>query len=159
MGCSSYQIGQQALYRPDVRTVHVPIFESASFRRNLGERLAEAVGREIDLKTPYRVAPASEADSILRGRIVNEQKRVIAEDMFDIPRVIETQMIAVIDWIGPQGELLAHSITVPLDKFELSLAGADQFIPEAGQSVATSQQEVIEELAQEIVAQMEMPPW
>ncbi len=36
---------------------------------------------------------------------------------------------------------------------------AEQFIPEAGQSVATAYQESIEELAEQIVAQMELPPW
>ncbi len=46
-GCAGYQVGQQALYRPDVQTVHVPIFESNSFRRNLGEQLAEAWRRRL----------------------------------------------------------------------------------------------------------------
>jgi hypothetical protein len=158
-GCAGYQIGQQAMYRPDVRTVHVPVFESVSFRRNLGERLTEAVATEIELKTPYRVVGADRADSVLRGRIVSETKRVIAEDQFDVPRLIETDMVAQVDWIGPQGELLSHTITIPLDQYELRIGGSEQFIPEAGQSVATAQQEVIEELAEQIVAQMEIPPW
>ena len=39
-GCATpYQIGNRSLYPQDVHTVYVPIFESDSFRRNLGERL------------------------------------------------------------------------------------------------------------------------
>lgn len=158
-GCAGYQIGQQALYRPDVRTVHVPVFESTSFRRHLGERLAEAVASEIETKTTYRVLPADRADSVLQGRIVTEEKRVIAEDQFDVPRVIDAQMVVIVDWYGPQGELLANNITVPLDDYDLTVGQSEQFIPEAGQSVATAQQELIEELAEQIVSQMEMPPW
>ena len=137
-GCAGYQVGQQALYRPDVRTVHIPIFESNSFRRNLGERLTEAVATEIDLKTPYRVVGPERADSVLRGRIVSETKKMIAEDKFDIPRVIEAQMMVEFDWVGPTGQLLAHALTVPIDDYQLRVMQADHFIPESGQSVATA---------------------
>ena len=37
-GCATYQIGNRSLYPQDVHTVYVPIFDSDSFRRNLGER-------------------------------------------------------------------------------------------------------------------------
>jgi hypothetical protein len=152
-------VGQRSLYRTDVRTVHVPVFESVSFRRNLGERLAEAVAIQIDLRTPYRVASADQADSVLRGRIVNETKRVIAEDRFDVPRVIETELVVQVDWVGPQGELLANSITVPLDQYQLLVGQSEQIIPEGGQSVNGQQQQAIQELAEQIVSQMELPPW
>ena len=35
-GCAQYQVGPQSLYAPDVTTVYVPIFESHSYRRYLG---------------------------------------------------------------------------------------------------------------------------
>ena len=35
-GCAGYKLGNQNLFRPDVRTVHVPIIESESFRQGLG---------------------------------------------------------------------------------------------------------------------------
>ena len=44
-GCAGYQIGNRALYRPDIRTVHVPVVQSDSYRRYLGERLTEASGQ------------------------------------------------------------------------------------------------------------------
>lgn len=158
-GCAGYRVGQQALYRPDIHTISVPIFESNSFRRNLGEQLTEAVVKEIQLKTPYRVVSGDRADSVLRGRILYEGKRTIAEDKFDVPRVIEGEMVCQVDWVGPQGELLTNRITVPLADYELRVGQTETFIPEGGQSVATAYQEMIQQNAQQIVEQMEMPPW
>lgn len=159
VGCAGYQVGQQALYRPDIRSVHVPIFESNSYRRYLGERLSEAVAREIELKTPYRVVSAERADSVLRGRILVESKKTVGEDRYDFPRLIEYETVATVEWIGPQGELLASTVTIPLDSLDLRIGGSEQFIPEAGQSVASTQQDVIEQLAEQIVSQMEIAPW
>ena len=64
-GCASYHVGTQSLYAPDVATVYVPMIESGSYRRDLGERLTEAVVKEIELKTPYKVVGTPAADSIL----------------------------------------------------------------------------------------------
>jgi hypothetical protein len=158
-GCAGYRVGQQALYRPDIHTVSVPIFDSNSFRRNLGEQLTEAVVKEIQLKTPYRVVTGDRADSMLRGRILYEGKRMIAEDKFDVPRVIEAEMVCQVDWIGPQGELLTNRITIPLADYDLRVGQTETFIPEGGQSVASAYQEMIQQIAEQIVEQMEMPPW
>ena len=76
-GCAGYQIGNQTLYPSHIRTVYVPMFESTSFRRNMGEQLTEAVQKEIELKTPYKVVHAPGADSVLSGRIARENKRVV----------------------------------------------------------------------------------
>src|SRR5437868_12374198 len=70
LGCAGYQIGNRALYRPDIRTVHVPMIQSDSYRRYLGERLTEAVVKEIELRTPYKVVDADSADSVLTVRLV-----------------------------------------------------------------------------------------
>src|SRR4030042_6722660 len=78
-GCAGYQIGNQTLYPGHIRTVYVPMFESTSFRRNLGERLTEAVMKEIELKTPYKVVGTPDADSVLTGRIVDGGKHLVGE--------------------------------------------------------------------------------
>ena len=64
-GCAGYQIGNRPLYRPDIRTVHVPVVQSESYRRYLGERLTEAIVKEIELRTPYKVVDEASADSVL----------------------------------------------------------------------------------------------
>ena len=78
-GCAGYQLGNRSLYRPDIRTVHVPMVQSDSYRRYLGERLTEAVVKEIELQTPYKVVDSDSADSVLSVRLVSDSKRVLAE--------------------------------------------------------------------------------
>ena len=60
-------MGAESLYAPDVQTVYVPMIESESFRRDLGERLTEAVVKEIELKSPFKVVGTPDADSIFCG--------------------------------------------------------------------------------------------
>jgi hypothetical protein len=88
-GCASYQVGARSLYAPDVSTVYVPIIESDSFRRDLGERLTEAVQKEIELKTPFKVVGNPDADSILSARLVSATKRITVENQNDDPRALE----------------------------------------------------------------------
>lgn len=154
-GCAGYQVGTRSLYRPDIRTVYVPMFESDSLRRNLGERLTEAVVREIELKTPYKVVHRTDADSILSARIVSDTKRVVAEDVNDIPRDIETDLIVQVDWSDHRGQYLMQEANFNFSTISFSVAQNANFIPEGGQSVATAHQEAIQRLAEQIVSQME----
>lgn len=157
VGCAGYQIGNQALYVPDISTVYVPIFESDSFRRNLGERLTEAVIKEIELKTPYKVVGNPNADSILTGRLIFDTKRVLVENNMDLPRQTERFFLVKVSWVDRQGNLLRNPAQAPLSPNLISIGQATTLVPEAGQSIATAGQEGIERLATQIVAMMEAP--
>ena len=148
-------MGTRSLYRPDIRTVYVPMFESDSLRRNLGERLTEAVVREIELKTPYKVVHRTDADSILTARVISDTKRVVAEDVNDIPRDIETDLIVQVDWTDHRGQFLMQDQNFNFSTISFSVAQNANFVPEGGQSVATAHQEAIQRLAEQIVSQME----
>lgn len=154
-GCASYQIGTRSLYRPDIRTVYVPMIESDSLRRNLGERLTEAVAKEIELKTPYKVVHRPDADSVLSARITSETKRVVSEERNDMPRNIETDLTVKVNWYDRRGEFLMQDTPFNFSAVEFSAAQNADFTPEAGQSVATAHQEAIQRLAEQIVSQME----
>lgn len=154
-GCAGYQIGTRSLYRPDIRTVYVPMFESDSLRRNLGERLTEAVAKEIELKTPFKVVHRPDADSVLSARITSETKRVVSEQVNDIPRNIETDLIVQVNWYDRRGELLIQDSQFTFSPMAFSAAQSSDFTPEGGQSVATAHQEAIQRLAEQIVSQME----
>src|SRR5689334_21141965 len=84
-GCIGYHVGTNSLYAPDVATVYVPMIESDSYRRDLGERLTEAVIKEIELKTPYKVVSTPNADSILTARLQQDTRRRIIENAFSDP--------------------------------------------------------------------------
>jgi hypothetical protein len=156
-GCTGLHVGQQSLYRPGIRTIYVPIFESESFRADLGERLTEAVEKQIELKTPYKVVHTPNADSVLRGRIIREHKRVLAENAFDEPRSIGVDLEVEVNWYDSQGGLILRNASFAYSPVAFTVAQTSILIPEAGQSIATAQQESVEELAKQIVEQMEIP--
>jgi hypothetical protein len=155
-GCASYQLGSRSLYRPDIRTIHVPIVESDSFRRNLGERLTEQLVKEIELKTQYKVVGAAEADSILTARIVSDSKKVLSENRFDEPRDIEADFFVQVSWVDRRGDLIMSHNDVPADPLLLNVSQTASFVPEGGQSLATAHQEAIHRLAEQIIGQMEL---
>ena len=154
-GCAAYRVGNHTLYRPDVQTIHVPVFQSDSLRAGLGERLTEAVVKEIELKTPYKVVCASDADSMLTGRIFSERKTVLGEDINDVPRNIGTELITRVRWESRNGDLLRENL-VALPPI-LQISQNANLIPEAGQSITTAHQYAIAQLAEQIVGQMEYP--
>lgn len=156
VGCASYRVGHQSLYRPDVRTVFVPVFESDSLRPNLGERLTEAVIREIQMRTPYKVVATPDADSTLSGTITRESKRVFARNIYNDSRGIAEELTAEVGWVSCRGDVLMQTTAIPFAPLGLSTVADSYFIPEAGQSLSTAQQDAIARMAREIVGQMEV---
>jgi hypothetical protein len=156
-GCMGYQVGAGSLYAPDVQTVYVPMIDSDSYRRDLGERLTEAVIKEIELKTPYKVVSTPDADSILSARLIRDTRRTIIENEFDDPRLLETEVLAEVTWINRRRQPLVPAQCVPVSPQLIEISANSNLIPEAGQSVQTSLQQAIERLAQQIVSTMEAP--
>lgn len=155
-GCVGYRVGRQALYRPDIQTVHVPVFTSESFRRHLGEWLTEAVSKEIERSTPYKVVGTSAADSVLQGRITSTNKRILSENVFDEPSELETDLVIQIQWLDRRGVTLIER-TFGIPDTLVTIMGTAALVPDAGQSIASAEQEVMVGLAAQIVGQMEMP--
>ncbi|MEX2169749.1 MAG: LPS assembly lipoprotein LptE [Pirellulales bacterium] len=156
-GCAAYQVGSETLYAPDVQTVYVPIIESNSFRRDLGERLTEAVIKDIELKTPYKVVGTPNADSVLSARLVSDQRNVLVENAFDTPRVMETMLHVEVTWINRRRLPIAPVQIVPLPPELVGMESSSALIGEVGQSVASAQNQAIERLAEQIVGTMEEP--
>jgi lipopolysaccharide assembly LptE-like protein len=157
VGCAAYHVGTQSLYAPDVTTVYVPMIESGSYRRDLGERLTEAVAKEIELKTPYKVVGTPAADSILQIRLIGDTRKTLAQNHFDDPRVSESDLYTEVSWVNRRREPIGTMRMVAMPQELVNIEASATLIPEVGQSVATSQQKAIERLAQEIVGTMEAP--
>ena len=150
-GCAGYHVGNQYLYRSDIRSVHVALFESDSYRRFLGQRLTEAVVKQIELSSPLTITEPQLAHSFIRGRIVNDAKTIVGENINDDARSLKLGWRVEVSWVDRAG--------VPLMQRQVLQISRDAtFIPEGGQSLSTAQQEIIERLARDIVGQMEMPP-
>jgi hypothetical protein len=155
-GCAGYQLGNRSLYRPDIRTVHVPMAVSDSYRRHLGEKLTEAVVKEIELKTPYKIVDSDSADSVLSLRLVSDGKRVLSENRFDEPRDIESDFFIQVSWLDRRGDLIMSHEDVPAAPLLLNIGQQSNFVPEGGQSLATAHQEALQRLAEQVVGQMEL---
>ena len=141
-------------------TIYVPLFQCDSFRMtpalDIGERLTEAVCKEIEKRTPFKVVDSSGADSILTGRIVADTKRMMVESPTDQSRMVEMNLQVLVTWADRGGAVLASgSIPVPAASVDVGQSAA--LVPEYGRSVVSTQQEGIVKMSQQIVGLMEEP--
>lgn len=155
-GCACYHFGADTLYPPDIHTVYVPMFESDSFRRDLGEQLTEAVCKEIEKRTPFKVVGSPNADSVLTGRIHADTKHVLVREPNNEGRVDEMGLVITVTWADRHG-VVQREGTVPLPPELVTLTQTNQLIPEYGQSTVTSLEKVMQGLAKKIVDLMEAP--
>ena len=151
-GCG-YVVGNP--YPVGIRTIHVPTFTNATFRRGYELQLTEAVHKEIQDRTPFRLVRASEADTILTGHIQSLEKRPTNQTRFDDPRELELQFIVEVRWEkAGTGELLKQQ-SIPVDQSTARILSNTSFTPETGQSLATATQQAVDKLARDIVGLME----
>lgn len=143
------------MYPCSIQTVYVPIFKSRVFRRGLEFQLTEAVAKEIEQKTPYKIVHSEDADTILKGEIKSVRKRVLFQTPEDEPRELEAALAVEVEWRDNRsGSLLCEGQTpgVPF------LVRADSlYAPELGQTAATAFQETVNKMAVQVVAMMEEP--
>jgi hypothetical protein len=156
-GCAGYQIGNQSLYPLEIHTVYVPVFKSVSFRRNLGERLTEAVVKEIENRTPYKVVNDPNADSVLTGSLTYEGKYTLVPGVTGDARESQVYMLVQISWADRKGRMLRDDQSIPLPEEFADAMGTGDVVPEVGQSISTAQQQAICRLATQIVGLMEKP--
>ena len=155
-GCACYHFGADTLYPPDIHTVYVPMFESDSLRRDLGEQLTESVCKEIERRTPFKVVGTPNADSVLTGRIITDTKHVIIREPNNEGRVIEMGMVVQVSWANRRGVVVREG-TVPVPPELVTLSQTNQLIPEYGASTASSLQKTMQGLATKVVDMMETP--
>ncbi|QDU58767.1 LPS assembly lipoprotein LptE [Aeoliella mucimassa] len=160
-GCANYRMGNESLYAPDIQTIYVPMIESDSYRRDLGERLTEAVINEVQLKTPYRVVSDPSADAVLSIKLNSDIRRTLVEDAFDATRLAENRLQAEVVYVNRRRAGFAMQAPMATPTYidmpaELGQVGdTSLMVPAVGQTVASSQQIAIERLAQQIVGSIE----
>ncbi len=154
-GCAGYMVG--GAYAPDVRTVHVPTFTTDSYRRGFELQLTEAVQKQIQSRTPYRLTKGPGADTRLTGHIVEVRKDVLTETRFDDPRELQLSLAVEVRWEDLRSGQVLSSRQMPLSGDAVQLIAHSEFAPEVGHSLATATQDVTESLARQIVSMMETP--
>lgn len=140
------------LYRPDIRTVHVEIFESREFRRGLEFLLTEALKKRIAADTPYRLADRETADTILKGEVLEVREAAFARDFRTrLPRDKQMTIVVRVQWQDQRsGEMLLAD--------DQRLASID-YLPPLGESQAYAEQKVVNRLAERIIARMYDDNW
>jgi len=139
--------GGGKLFRTDIRTVHVAMFETHEFRRNLEFMLTEAVKKRIATDTPYRVASAGNADTILSGEVLEVRQAALAPAFETrLPRDKQMTLVVRVEW----KDLLSGKVLV---EQPLLLEGID-YLPPAGESEPFAEQKVIERMAARIVSKL-----
>lgn len=155
-GCASYHFGNATLFPPDINTVYVPMIESRSFRPDLGEALTEAIDKEIEKQTPYKVVGSPNADSVLTAKLVQDSKRVIDLNRYDEARDTEVNYQVQVTWINRKGDVIYNG-AVPLPPEFTTIGASAPYIPEYGQSYSTSEYQAMQKLAKQVVGLMERP--
>lgn len=127
--------------------MHVEIFESKEFRRDLEFYLTEAVKKRIATDSPYQVASKEKADTILKGEILEERQAAFAPDFVSrLPRDKQLNLVVRVEWKD------LRSGQVLLDQ-PLLLSSAD-YLPPAGETEGYGQKIAMDRLAAKIVARM-----
>ena len=132
------------------------MFESASFRRDLGEQLTEAVAKEIEKRTPFKVVGSPNADSVLSGKIVADTKHSIVREPNNEGRDIETGLVIRVSWADRRGAPLREG-NVPVPAEMVNLTETTQLVPEYGNSTTVALQQTMQKVAAKIVDMMQVP--
>jgi len=151
-GCGNYTIKDQ--YRQGVKTVFVPIWTRGPkvYRRDLEQRLSEAIVKRIELDTPYKTTTKDRADTELRGKITLIEQRVLSKNPeTGEARELEVTFTLAFAWKDLRsGEVLAED-----SNFKVS----DNYIPHPPirEDFFQGSEAVINRVARRIVETMEVP--
>jgi hypothetical protein len=140
----------RSLYNSSIKTVAVPMWRNQTFRRQLEFRLTEAIDKNIEATTPYRLASRSTADSVLTGTIVSVQENVLNSNFqTNLPQ--QTQVSIAVDFTWR--DLRTGKILEVRKNFSASASE----VPAIGTQLPDAEQIAIERLARRIVDSMQKP--
>ena len=132
----------------DIQTVHVEMFHSKEFRRELEFRLTEALIKRIELDTPYRIVPAETADASLTGELLKVENRTFGNEYdTDLPREIGSTVLVRFRF----KDLRTGEILVDRPRFVYQTS----YIPSLEETFAQGMTRAMDGLAELIVESME----
>lgn len=151
-GCASDPTRGYAPVSPfpaGISTVAVEIFDNSAFERDLEFELADALVKEIEARTPYKVTSVDRSDTILTGRIRNVQRVQLSKSpLTGLSEEVTLSVTIDLQWSNLRtGE--------PLLQLE-SFTGHSLFLPSrpTGEPIELGEFTVVQRLARDIVGQM-----
>ena len=81
-GCASDGRGftQESPYSTQLRSIAVPAFANATKDRKVSQNLTEAIVKEIEAVTPWKVTAQGRADTMLRGTVTRYRLVLLSKD-------------------------------------------------------------------------------
>jgi hypothetical protein len=133
----------------EVKTIAVFI-KSNTFRRDLQQMLTEAVIKEINLRTPYRVVASPEnADALLTATITSDNKNLVVEAPTNFARELNATLTVNANFThNPPTDIEANRIPTLVSE-------TLNFVPEVGQTTLSAYNQVVASIAKQLVDMME----
>lgn len=149
-GAAGCGYSNESLYRDSVHTVHVEMFQSKTFRREIEFLLTEAVRKQINRSTPYKNADRAKADTILEGEVLEWDEAGIGRDFAtNRPREIAGTLSVRYRWQDMRtGKLLVDR--------PLAITTV-QYVRPTGEEDYDGFQLAVDQMARQIVESMETP--
>ena len=72
--------GQRSTFNVELRTIAVPVFANSTPDRKIAPNITEALVKEIQTFTPWKVTGQGQADTILRGTVTRYQLVLLSKD-------------------------------------------------------------------------------
>lgn len=133
----------------DVKTIAVPLFENQSFYQGVEFDLTEALIKEIELNTPYKVTGGDRADTIIDGVIVSiQQRRLSRQSIGGVPQELEMRIIVNYSW--------KHQNSGQTLRQRNGFTSVGRYIPTRpiAEPLEVAQHEAVSRLAREMVSAM-----
>ena len=138
----------QRPFRTDIQTVHVEMFHSKEFRRELEFRLTESIVKRIEMDTPYRIVPRRRADALLTGEVLKVENRTFGKEFdTDLPREIGSTLAVRFRF----QDLRSGEILVDRPRFLYQ----SSYIPPVGETFTQGMTRAMDGMAEQIVETLE----
>jgi hypothetical protein len=138
----------KTIYRTDVHTVCVPIFETKDFHRGVEFAVSTALIHQIEAFTPYKVVPRERADTILEGEIVSVRTAPLSlSQSSGVPQEELASVVVNFTW----KDLRTGKVLVQRKNFGQSSA----YYPTLAEGQFVGTQDAAEKLAAGVVHEME----
>ena len=142
------------VYPEGFSTVAVPVFENQTFYRDVAYQMTEALVKEIETRTPYKVADLARADTQLRGTVTAVDQRTLSRTgNGGLPQEVEIEVTIDFEWVDQRrGRTLVS---------RRGFTSVGRYVPTqpVGEDFSRGRQAAADRTARDVVAAMRDPAW
>lgn len=134
------------LFPKEYRTVSVQI-DNRTFYRGVEFDLTEALIKEIELRTPYKVTLSDKADTLLIATVSNITQRTLSQTATaGLPQEVEVQMAVDMNWKDARSGKVIRQ--------RLALSSVGRYVPTqpVGDTFSSAQHTAVQSMASEMVS-------